>query len=177
MPAGFRFQVLFHRRKSFSNSPRRFSLVDYVGVESWLIFDILEHTERHVKWLFFPSCKWKIDPDYIAFQAFVKSLAVVNDAAERAVKAVQEVVLQLYDEKKLQKILMVKSKIDKLLSRTKAAYKEAVEQLTPAEKLTLAHKCGRFKETEDKLSLSSTSDFDSSLDIVDEGDGGCGYRG
>ena len=65
-------------------------------------------------------------------------------------------------------MLMVKSKIDKPLSLTKAAYKEAVEQLLPAEKLNLAYECGRFEETEDKLSLSSTSDFDSSLDIVDE---------
>ena len=65
---------------------------------------------------------------YIEFQKFVKDIAVVNDAGERAVKAVQETVHQACSEKKLQRMLLVKSKISKPSSRTKAAYRAELFQ-------------------------------------------------
>ena len=144
-----------------SSSPP--SLTEYVSAESWLVFDILEHGPAQVKWLFYPASSWHMDPDYIEFQKFVKDIAVVNDAGERAVKAVQETVHQACSEKKLQRMLLVKSKISKPSSRTKAAYRAAAEQLTPTEQLSIAFSIQQ-RETE----VSSSSEIESSMDDVDE---------
>ena len=51
----------------------------------------------------------------------------------KTVMAVQDLVMQTTNEIKLQKELVVKSKLQKSRGRTKAAYKAAAEQLTPAE--------------------------------------------
>lgn len=109
------------------------SLVEYVKEESWLVFDILQHGPAEVKWMLFSSSQWENDPDYVKFKKFVQQLAVVNDAGERAVKAVQETVGQTTSEKKLQKMMLVKGKI-----KTKESYSLAASQLTTEEQLHLA---------------------------------------
>ena len=60
-----------------------------------------------------PMNSWHFDQDNQEFQNFVKKLAVVNDSSERAVKLVKETISQIMTEKKLQKMLLVKSKLDK----------------------------------------------------------------
>ena len=114
------------------------SLVEYVNEESWLVFDILQHGPAEVKWMLFSTSEREKDPDYFKFKKFVQQLAVVNDAGERAVKAVQETVSQTTSEKKLQKMMLVKGKIKKPMARTKESYQLAASQLTPKEQLHLA---------------------------------------
>ena len=48
-----------------------------------------------------------IDPNYQEFKAFVLNIAVVNDAGERAMNVVQDLVMQATNKFKLQKMLVV----------------------------------------------------------------------
>ena len=145
------------------------SLDVFVTPESWLVFDMLGHTMGQVKWMLYPPEHWNIDPDFIEFQAFVKNIAVVNDAGERAVKAVQETVMQTHNEIKLQKMLLVKNKMQKARSRTKAAYKEAADQLTPAEQVQAAFELDNLATEELEVSESEMEEG-SSFDFLEEGE-------
>ena len=111
-----------------------------------------------------------IDPDYQEFKAFVKNIAVVNDAGERAVKAVQDLVMQTTNEIKLQKMLVVKSKLQKSRSRTKAAYKAAAEQLTPAEQVQAAFDLDKLANEEHEVSSESEIEEGSSIYFLQEGE-------
>ena len=62
--------------------------------------------------------------------------------------------------KKLQKMLLVKSKIKNPRNKTKAAYKQSAKQLTPGEQLDMVFCIQTAVETE----VSSNSEIDSSLD-------------
>ena len=46
-----------------------------------------------------------IDPNYQEFKAFVQNIAVVNDAGERAMNVVQDLVMQATNKIKLQRCL------------------------------------------------------------------------
>ena len=142
------------------------SLAGYITKESWLVFQILGQNKTQCKWMLYPASSWHIDADYLKFQQFVKSLAVVNDASERAVKLVQETVNKAMSEKKLQKMLLVKSKLAKPKNRTKKAYREAAEQLTPSEQLEILFRLPEEEETE----ISSCSEMNSSLEIINDED-------
>ena len=142
------------------------SLEFFITSESWLIFDILEQSSSECKWMLFPPDTWSRDPDFKKFQTFVKNLAVVNDASERSVKLVQETVSQTLNEKKLQKMLLVKSSLEKPKSRTKKSYREAANQLSAAEQLDIAFGLSKGEEQE----ISSCSELDSSMDIVNDAD-------
>ena len=68
------------------------SLALFVGPRSRLLFSLLQLTPAELDWLKFPSEQWDRFSGYQKFAKFVKKLAVVNDAGERGVKAIQEVV-------------------------------------------------------------------------------------
>lgn len=144
------------------------SLHNFITAESWLVFDILEHKREQVKWLLFPPENWEVDPDFQEFQLFVKSIAVVNDAGERAVKAVQETVGQTRQEKKLQQMLVVKGKIKKATGRTKAAYREAADDLTPAEKVEVAFDLADVCQELEVSVSGSEIEEGSSIDFLEE---------
>ena len=145
---------------SMAEPPR---LGDFLTEESWLIFNLLEQSKTECKWMLYPCENWPLDPYYSIFQKFVKQVAVVNDASERAIKLIQETVTQTIDEKKLQKILLVKSKLSKPTHRTKKNYRDAANQLSPSEQLDLV-----FGMSGEEQEISSCSEMDSSIDIVDE---------
>ena len=63
----------------------------------------------------------------------------MNDAGERAVKAVQETVKQTHQEKKLQEMLILKGKLKKATARTKATNREAADDLSPTEKVVVVY--------------------------------------
>ena len=62
------------------------------------------HSTSQVKGILWP---WSIDPNYQEFKAFVLNIAVVNDAGERAMNVVQDLVMQATNKFKLQKMLVV----------------------------------------------------------------------
>ena len=95
---------------------------------------------------------------------------MVNDAGERAVKAVQDLVMQTTNEIKLQKMLVVKSKLQKSRSRTKAAYKAAAEQLTPAEQVQAAFDLDKLANEEHEVSSESEIEEGSSIYFLQEGE-------
>ena len=132
---------------------------------------MLGHSKEQIKWMLYPPEHWSIDPDYQEFKVFIKNIAVVNDAGERAVKAVQDLVMQTTNDIKLQKMLVVKSKLQKSRERTKAAYKAAAEQLTPAEQVQAAFDLEELANEELEVS-SSESEFEegSSIDFLQEGE-------
>ena len=147
------------------------SLDLFITPESWLVFEMLGHSKEQVKWMLYPPEHWDVDPDYQEFKAFVKKIAVVNDAGERAVKAVQDLVMQTTNEIKLQKMLVVKSKLQKSRGRTKAAYRAAAEQLTPAEQVQAAFELEELANEEQEVS-SDESELEegSSIDFLQEGE-------
>lgn len=59
------------------------SIEDLVGPESWFIFEALG---IGCEWLRLPVTEWDSNPDFMEAAAFVKSVKVVNDAAERGIK-------------------------------------------------------------------------------------------
>ena len=86
-----------------------------------------------------PLKLWNIDTDYIEFQVFDNKNAATNDADERSVKAVHAgTIMSAHIDIKLQKMLLVKSKLQKARSWTKAAVKEGADQLIPEEQVQAA---------------------------------------
>ena len=63
------------------------TLQGMVGPKSWLLFDLLG---INGEWLATPTGQWETDPSYLRMREVVSHLAVVNDAAERGVKDIQD---------------------------------------------------------------------------------------
>ena len=139
----------------------------FITPESWLVFEIMEHSTSQVKGMLYPPEYWGIDPNYHGFKAFVKNIAVVNDAGGRAVNAVQDIEVQTTNEIKFQKMLVMKSKLQKSRGRTKAAYKAAAEQLTPAEQVQADFDLDQLAN---KVSSKSKFEEESSFDFLQEGE-------
>ena len=55
--------------------------------------------------MLYPPEHWGIDPNYHGFKAFLMNIAVVNDAGERAMNVVQDLVMQATNKIKLQRCL------------------------------------------------------------------------
>ena len=93
--------------------------------------------------MLYPPEHWGIDPGYQEFKAFVK----------------------------LQKELLVKSKLQNSRGRTRAAYRAASEQLTPAEQAQAAFDLEELGKEEQEVS-SSESELEegSSFDFLQEGE-------
>ena len=79
-------------------------------------------------------------------------------------------VMQTTNEIKLQKMLVVKSKLQKARGRTKAAYKAAAEQLTPAEQVQAAFDLDQLANEEQEVSSESEFEEGSSFDFLQEGE-------
>ena len=63
------------------------TLEDFIGPNSWLLFDLLGCYGR---WLALPLAQWEEDEEYKQMCSIVCNIPVVNDAAERGVKDVQD---------------------------------------------------------------------------------------
>ena len=63
------------------------SLSTFISPRSWLLFHLIDADTR---WLRDDPSSWPQNPTYIHLQEFCKDILVVNDAAERAVKDVQD---------------------------------------------------------------------------------------
>ena len=70
-------------------------------------------------------------------------------------------------EIKLQKMLVVKSKLAKPTCRTKKAYRDAAKALTPSEQLDLVFGLSAANE---EVEVSSCSEMNSSLEIIADQD-------
>ena len=85
-----------------------------VSSRSLLVFHLLNFSPEEMEWLKLPSGDWEHEPGYIKFSHFVKKISVVNDAAERTVKATEQVVHKSRDEDVRQDMLIVNSEDRKL---------------------------------------------------------------
>ena len=85
------------------------SLQKLVGRRSWSLFNILSMTEDELDWLEADVKSWSSNPGYKKFADFVKSLAVVNDSAERGVKLIQDFVGSTSDESLRQDMMLAVS--------------------------------------------------------------------
>ena len=63
-------------------------------------------------------------------------------------------------------MLLVKGKVAKPTNRTKKAYREASSSLTPSEQLDLVF--GLTTSADEEIEVSSNSEMDSSIEIVDD---------
>ena len=74
------------------------NLAELVGSRSRLVFSLLHLSDAELDWLKFPCDQWERFSGYQKFSNFVLKVAVVNDAGERGVKAIQEVVSRTTSE-------------------------------------------------------------------------------
>lgn len=92
-------------RPVFPKLNQRTKLVDFVGPESWFLFETLG-VETY--WLGTPVHEWQSDVQYQEVETFVKHVKVVNDLSERAVKLIQDYSVTITkDEKQRQYLLQV----------------------------------------------------------------------
>ena len=82
------------------------SLATFVGPNSWLLPHILDMSSEDLEWLQLEVCQWQLMSPYRRFAQFIRSLPVVNDPAERAVKLIQEFVDTTGDEELRQARMM-----------------------------------------------------------------------
>jgi hypothetical protein len=66
------------------------SLSMFITDRSWLVFHLLDIQMPSLHWLTLPPSEWNRFPTYLHMRSFLQDMEVVNDAAERAVKAVGE---------------------------------------------------------------------------------------
>ena len=78
------------------------SLAPLITEQSWMIFDMLKHNRAEIQWMKLPPEFWNTNDFYCEFTAFIKNIAVVNDASERAIKLVQELIDTARSEEKRQ---------------------------------------------------------------------------
>ena len=74
-----------------------------VADESLLIFDILKHNHQRMEWIQVPADSWGF---FSSFKEFAKNLPVVNDAAERKVRLMQDSIDCSRDEKLRQDMIL-----------------------------------------------------------------------
>ena len=82
------------------------SLAEFVNKNSRIIFDILDIKNNDTDWLRLPPSVWHLITPFKKFQNFIKNLPVVNDAAERNVKLIQDFVDSSTDEELRQDLLL-----------------------------------------------------------------------
>ena len=82
------------------------SLAEFVDKNSRIIFDILDIKNNDTDWLRLPPSVWHLITPFKKFQNFIKNLPVVNDAAERNVKLIQDFVDSSTDEELRQDLLL-----------------------------------------------------------------------
>ncbi len=63
------------------------TLDELIGPNSWLLFHLLHSSDN---WLALPPDMWNTDEDCLQMESIVNGITVVNDAAERGVKDVQD---------------------------------------------------------------------------------------
>ena len=65
-------------------------LIRFIGPNSWLLFDLLKMNEEQLDWMQAPVSCWEKISGYKKAEAVVRSMEVVNDCAERAVKLITD---------------------------------------------------------------------------------------
>ena len=98
------------------------SLASFIGMESFLVFHYLDLLDFDgLAWLSSPVDTWTESDEYMKLEAFISSLSVVNDSAERTVKLMQDVMKDgMRDEVSLQhKFVAVKESRKRLPSNRK----------------------------------------------------------
>ena len=80
------------------------AMEQFVGPKSWLLFELLGNTGN---WLQLPVDQWVFDNQYLDMKNTVNRIEVVNDAAERTVKDVQDYANAARDGGRREKIILV----------------------------------------------------------------------
>ena len=96
-------------------------LVNLVGPNSWLIFQILK---INTNWMAQPAITWKLNLDFCKFENYVKSIRVVNDIAERGIRLCSEYMLIMTkdEEKRKQIYQVVEDQRKRICNRDKEWY-------------------------------------------------------
>ena len=76
----------FHPVAALMRGPKPL-LSAFITDRSWLFFDLIA---ANTDWMTEEPCRWPLNEDYIYQRDFCRDIQVVNDAAERAVKDVQD---------------------------------------------------------------------------------------
>ena len=79
-------------------------LISFIGPKSWLLFNLLNLHDEQLDWMQAPIDCWENMVGYKKIEGIVRSLEVVNDCAERAVKLIsdfKDVVVNVSDQEYL----------------------------------------------------------------------------
>ena len=84
--------ILYEKAKigDFLEGETRPCLSSFVKPGYKLVIDLLKMDNERMEWLKLPPPTWNLLTPYKQFCKFLSSLAVVNDAAERTVKFIQD---------------------------------------------------------------------------------------
>ena len=82
------------------------NLATFITTQSTIIFKILKIEKESLEWLRLPPNLWHLISGFRKFEEFVKNVPVVNDAAERNVKLIQDYVGSSRDENLRQDLLL-----------------------------------------------------------------------
>ena len=113
------------------------SLADFIGKNSWLVFDILD---CEGEWLERDASEWGDDDEYLEMLDLFHDLKVVNDLAERCVKDMEEFVDTTKDVEHRDNVLLVATdhrKIFQDLRFAKNIRNRVLQQRTYLESLDL----------------------------------------
>lgn len=80
-------------------------LPHFIGPRSWLLFDLVN--ADGLAWLSTPPNQWETNQEYKEMLEIVNNLAVVNDAAERGVKDIQDYANAARDGSSRERIVLV----------------------------------------------------------------------
>ena len=80
------------------------SLTSLVGSLSWMLFDLLGASGH---WLALPPNQWEDNDEYRNMKSVVSNIAVVNDAAERSIKDIQDFANTSNDSGRREDIVLV----------------------------------------------------------------------
>ena len=103
----------------------RKDMASLVGIESWLLFDLLE-LKGNQDWMLLPTSTWHVNPQYKVLDDFTRQLTVVNDLAERGIHLATDFVNRVQSEEQRDALFQI---VEFFWSKVKNSTKLSKESL------------------------------------------------
>ena len=101
----------------------RKNMASLVGVDSWLILDLLHLTERQ-DWLLAPASTWRTEPNFLSLEQFAQNLVVVNDLCERGIHLASDFINRVESDVQREALFQV---VEDFRGRVKSCSKESLK--------------------------------------------------
>ena len=94
-----------------------------IGVESWLVFDLLDITGAQ-EWLLTSASTWHLSPSFLMLKEFACNIVVINDLAERGVHLATDFIRRVDSEEQREALFQV---VEDFRSRVKKVTKASLK--------------------------------------------------